>query len=219
MRESRTEARCVLKLGCISTLASSTLQWPSRRPRGPIASKLFSQIARPVPRLSCLGSQLSNTKRDCNRWFLSCRRRPPMQVYLAQKMVDCMWWLSTYNIAKHSASVETMITILKLDADEEEDWPVVQCLRSLDWNNALVFEAAQQWGHNVQSLHALATTRSRDPLLNLEQLSVIRTKTLHQTSYEALVSRPILQERLKLQNQLMSRDLGALELPRTGNTS
>ncbi len=147
--------------------------------------------------------------------------RTPMQVYLAQKIFDCMWWLRSYDLAKHSVIAETMITILKLDADEEEDWPVVQCLRSLDWNNPLVAEAAQQWGHTVLSLHALATTRCRDKLLNLEQLSAIRTKTLHQlqTSYEALVSRPILQERLKLQNQLMARDLGAIELPGTGSRS
>lgn len=147
--------------------------------------------------------------------------RTPMQVYLAQKMFDCMWWLRSYDLAKHSAIAEAMISILKLDADEEEDWPVLQCLRSLDWNNALVSEAADQWGHTVQSLHALATTRSRDKLLNLEQLSAIRTKTLNQlqTSYEALVSRPILQERLKLQNQLMVRDLSAIELPGKANQS
>lgn len=145
----------------------------------------------------------------------------PMQVYLAQKMFDCMWWLRSYDLAKHSAIAEAMITILKLDPEEQEDWPVMQCLRSLDWNNPLVSEAADQWGHNVQSLHALATTRCRDKLLNLEQLSAIRTKTLHQlqTSYEALVSRPIFQERLKLQNQLMARDLGAIELPGTGSPS
>jgi hypothetical protein len=145
----------------------------------------------------------------------------PMQVYLAQKMFDCMWWLRSYDLAKHSAIAEMMIMILKLDADEEVDWPVVQCLRNLDWNNALVSEAAQQSGHTAQSLHALATTRCRDKLLNLEQLSAIRSKTLHQlqTSCEALVSRPILQERLKLQNQLMVRDLGAIELPGTGNAS
>lgn len=145
----------------------------------------------------------------------------PVQVYLAQKMFDCMWWLRSYDLAKHSAIAEAMISILKLDADEEEDWPVVQCLRSLDWNNPLVSAAADQWGHTVQSLHALATTRCRDKLLNLEQLSAIRSKTLHQlqTSYEALVSRPILQERLKLQNQLMVRDLGAIELPGKGSPS
>ena len=144
-----------------------------------------------------------------------------MQVYLAQKMFDCMWWLRSYDIAKHSAIAEAMISFLKLDVDEEEDWPVVQCLRSLDWNNALVSEAAQQRGHTVQSLHALALTRSRDKLLHFEQLSAIRTKTLHQlqTSYEALVSRPILQERLKLQNQLIARDLGAIDLPGAGNPS
>lgn len=145
----------------------------------------------------------------------------PMQIYLAQKMFDCIWWLRTYDIAKHSAIAETMINILKPYIDEEEDLPAVQCLRRLDWNNALVAEIAQQSGHTAQSLHALATTRSRDKLRNLEQLSAIRTKTLNQlqASYEALVSRPILQERLKLQNQLIARDLSAIELPGTGNPS
>lgn len=139
----------------------------------------------------------------------------PMQVYLAQKMFDCMWWLRTYDMAQHCAIAESMISILEIETPGQIDGPVLQCLRSLDWNNALVAKAAQQSGYTVVSLHALATNRIRDELLNLEQLTAIRSKTLSQlqASYEALVSRPILQERLKLQNQLMARDLDAIELP------
>jgi hypothetical protein len=167
------------------------------------------------------GQSLEQYQTGLQSLIAELQAQTPMQVYLAQKMFDCMWWLRSYDLAKHSVIAETMISILKLDADEKEDWPVMQCLRNLDWNHALVYEAADQWGHTVQSLHALATTRSRDKLLNLEQLSAIRNKTLHQlqTSYEALVSRPILQERLKLQNQLIARDLGAIELPGTGSPS
>ncbi len=139
----------------------------------------------------------------------------PMQVYVAQKMFDCMWWLRTYDMAKHCAIAESMISIIEIETPGQIDGPVLQCLRSLDWNNALVAKAAQQSGYTVVSLHALATNRIRDELLNLEQLTAIRSKTLSQlqASYEALVSRPILQERLKLQNQLMGRDLDAIELP------
>lgn len=145
----------------------------------------------------------------------------PMQIYLAQKMFDCMWWIRTYDIAKHSSVAETMISILKLETSADEDWPVVQRLRSLDWNNVVVSKAAERAGHTVQSLYGLATTRSREKLINLEQLSAIRTKMLNQlqASYESLVSRPILQERLKLQNQLMARDLGALDRPASSELS
>jgi hypothetical protein len=117
------------------------------------------------------GQSLEQYQTGLQSLIAELQAQTPMQVYLEQKMFDCMWWLRSYDLAKHSAIAEEMISTLKLDADEEEDWAVVQCLRSLDWNNPLVSEAADQWGHTVQSLHVLATTRSRDKLLNLEQLS------------------------------------------------
>jgi hypothetical protein len=147
--------------------------------------------------------------------------KTPMQVYLAQKMFDCMWWLRTYDMAKHLAIADAMISVLDLDPAEQEHWPLIKCLRSLDWSNELLVQEAQEWGHTMPSLHAQALSRARDELYNLEQLSAIRTKTLMQlqASYEALVSRSILQERLRLQNQLLTRNVSAIESQKLGSGS
>jgi regulator of replication initiation timing len=54
----------------------------------------------------------------------------------------------------------------------------------------------------------------KDKLIKLDQQIAMRTKTLMQLqqSYEALVNRSILQERLKLQNELIKRDLHAIDV-------
>ena len=55
----------------------------------------------------------------------------------------------------------------------------------------------------------------RQQLMTLDQQIALRIKTLTQLqqSYEALVNRSVLQERLKLQNELLKCDLQAVELP------
>ncbi len=54
----------------------------------------------------------------------------------------------------------------------------------------------------------------KDELIKLDQQIALRMKTLMQLqqSYEALVNRSIMQERLKLQNELLKRDLEAIDV-------
>jgi hypothetical protein len=46
----------------------------------------------------------------------------------------------------------------------------------------------------------------------------VKTLLKLQQSYEALVNRSVLQERMKLQNDLLKRDLQAIDLPVLENT-
>lgn len=60
----------------------------------------------------------------------------------------------------------------------------------------------------------VAISNRKDELIKLDQQIALRMKTLMQLqqSYEALANRSIIQERLKLQNELLKRDLEAIEL-------
>jgi len=70
-------------------------------------------------------------------------------------------------------------------------------------------------GHTPDSLMARAVTSSREEIQRIDQLIALRVKTLGQLqqSYEALVNRSVMQERLRLQNELLRRDLHAIDVP------
>jgi hypothetical protein len=57
--------------------------------------------------------------------------------------------------------------------------------------------------------------RQKEELIELDQSIALKAATLLQLqkSFEALVNRSVLQERLKLQNELLKRDLLAIDVP------
>ena len=70
-------------------------------------------------------------------------------------------------------------------------------------------------GHTAGSLLEYAMDRQKEELIELDQSIAQKAATLLQLqkSFEALVNRSVLQERLKLQNELLKRDLLAIDVP------
>ncbi len=89
-----------------------------------------------------------------------------------------------------------------------------QLVFSENWNSPSLQAELTKSGHTQSSVVATAMSERRQQLMTLDQQIALRIKTLTQLqqSYEALVNRSILQERLKLQNELLKRDLQAVEL-------
>jgi len=58
-------------------------------------------------------------------------------------------------------------------------------------------------------------SNAREEIQKIDLLIALRVKALGQLqqSYEALVNRSVMQERLKLQNELLKRDLQAIDVP------
>ena len=73
----------------------------------------------------------------------------------------------------------------------------------------------------LDSLKQQAITARRANLISLDNMIALKAKTLtgFRASYEALVNRSVLQERLKLQNDLLKRDLHAIEIRAVDATS
>lgn len=69
-------------------------------------------------------------------------------------------------------------------------------------------------GYSAESLLARGMNKERETVQKFDYLIALRVKTLGQLqqSYEALVNRSIVQERLKLQNELLKRDLQAIDV-------
>lgn len=140
----------------------------------------------------------------------------PLQIYLAEKIYESLWWMRRYENQKRATLIHSMATILETDkyargVSKLQAW-VMEALnanRIDDEFNELLGE------HNLtmETLTQKAMASSRSVFENLDQMIALNAKTLagFQASYEVVVNRKVNAERMRLQNALMQRDLGAIE--------
>ena len=140
----------------------------------------------------------------------------PLQIYLAEIIYECLWWMRRYENQKRATLINTMAGILETDkyargVSDLQAW-VMDALyanRIDDEFNELLGE------HNLtmETLTQKAMANSRSVFESLDQMIALNAKTLagFQASYEVVVNRKVNAERMRLQNALMQRDLGAIE--------
>jgi hypothetical protein len=146
----------------------------------------------------------------------------PLQIYLAEKIFQCLWWMRRYETQKRSSIIAGMADTLKgYPASKDERLAIFKLLQASLWDEPPLKNRIESSGHTPVSLLEHAMSRVQDQIQKLDQLIGLRAKTLIQLqqSYEALVNRSVLQERLKLQNDLLKRDLQAIDLPVVESTS
>lgn len=141
----------------------------------------------------------------------------PLQVYLAEKIFECLWWMRRYEHQKHVSLASEMATLL-----EPGDGPAVKEMRAMAMELIMANEGedgllAAMARHNLSpdSLRQRALYNLRKQLQALDEQLALKAKTLAglQASFEVLANRRTNAERLRLQNDLLRRDLGALEAP------
>ena len=146
----------------------------------------------------------------------------PLQVYLAEKIFQCLWWMRRYETQKRSSIIACMADELKgYSTSKDERLAIFKLLQASLWDEPPLKKRIESSGHTPESLLEHAMSGVQDDIQKLDQLIALRVKTLMQLqqSYEALVNRSVLQERLKLQNDLLRRDLQAIDLPVVESTS
>jgi hypothetical protein len=127
-----------------------------------------------------------------------------------------MWWMRRYETQKHLAIINSMVEkLVNHGTSKEQRHSVTLLLQTKDWGDPLIQNLAKASGNTPESLMAYAVTSSREEIQKIDQLIALRVKTLGQLqqSYEALVNRSVMQERLRLQNELLKRDLQAIDVP------
>ncbi len=140
----------------------------------------------------------------------------PLQIYLAEKIYECLWWMRRYENQKRATLINNMAGILETDkyargVSDLQAW-VMDALyanRIDDEFNELLDEHKL----TMETLTQKAMASSRTIFENLDQMIALNAKTLagFQASYEVVVNRKVNAERMRLQNALMQRDLGAIE--------
>ncbi len=138
-----------------------------------------------------------------------------LQIYLAEKIFQCLWWMRRYELQKQATIVNSMVDLLTTSATPKiQIHALSHNLQAQSWNAAEMKEIFEASGYTPESLSAKAMTKAREEIQKLDTLIALRVKSLGQLqqSYEALVNRSVMQERLKLQNELLKRDLQAIDV-------
>ncbi len=138
-----------------------------------------------------------------------------LQIYLAEKIFQCLWWMRRYELQKQASIINSMVDLLKAyDTPKSQIHALTHNLQAQLWNDPKMKQVIEAAGYTPESLSARAMTKAREEIQKIDALIALRVKALGQLqqSYEALVNRSVMQERLKLQNELLKRDLQAIEV-------
>ena len=139
-----------------------------------------------------------------------------LQIYLAEQIFHSMWWIRRYELQKRASLISEMVKILRNPGLAELlGLDLTELLEAGRWDEPAVLNEIKSKGFTVQSLLQRAGVRQQEELMRLDQSIALKAHTLAQLqkSYEALVNRSVMQERLKLQNDLLKRDLLAIDTP------
>ena len=142
-----------------------------------------------------------------------------LQIYLAEQIFHSMWWIRRYELQKRASLISEMVKILRspglADLAEIAGLDLTELLEAGRWDEPAVLNEINSKGFTVQSLLQRAGVRQQEELMRLDQSIALKAHTLAQLqkSYEALVNRSVMKERLKLQNDLLKRDLLAIDTP------
>ena len=113
-----------------------------------------------------------------------------LQVYLAEKIFQCIWWLRRYETQKRSTLVAGMADALTHYTSPVEIKLSIQVLINAgNWNDPALRKVIDAKGYAPASLMQKAMDDKFQELNRLDQQIALRIKTLGQLqqSYEALV--------------------------------
>lgn len=145
--------------------------------------------------------------------------KSPLQIYLAEKIYDSLWWIRRYDGQKRATIIAEMALLVSGVPERSMDKQQIseqkylrETLLKNQWDQTSV-DILNKTGFSRQSLRQAAMSKRRDELEQLDQQIALQAKVLagFQASYEVAFNRKRNVERLDLQNALLRRDLDAIE--------
>lgn len=138
-----------------------------------------------------------------------------LQVYLAEKIYDCLWWIRRYEEQKRATIIAQMAKEVETDFSFDLTQDQIYLRESMLGNEIddRTHNIAHKVKHSIASLRQEAMFKMRVPLQQLDQQIALQSKILAglQASYEVAFNRKHHVVRLELQNALLRRDLAAIE--------
>jgi len=139
-----------------------------------------------------------------------------LQVYLAEKIHECLWWIRRYEAQKRATIIAGMALIADGGFNHKvtEKQEHVRNSLFVDTIDKKTAQALSQERHTLESLQQEAMGKKQSELLQLDQQVALQMKILTgmQRSYEVASNRKLHRERLQLQNGLLRCDLLGIEV-------
>ena len=139
-----------------------------------------------------------------------------LQVYLAEKIFDCLWWIRRYEEQKRATIIVEMASQTNEQYMTELTETEIYVREALLSNriDGVTANAIEGIGHSLASLRQDAFKTKRVELQQLDHQIALQAKILAglQASYEVAYNRKLSIERLQLQNDQLRKDLGAIEV-------
>jgi hypothetical protein len=139
-----------------------------------------------------------------------------LQIYLAEKIYDCLWWIRRYEAQKRMVMIAVMAEIV------QDHYPAKGTIDAVEFREALIsevvtaemVEALKGMGYTIESLKQQAMTRKAREIRALDEQIALQAKILSgfQASYEVAANRKLNIERMKLQNEMLRRDVEAIDV-------
>lgn len=138
-----------------------------------------------------------------------------LQVYLAEKIYECLWWIRRYDTQKRETLITEMAQMLENSYVSElalSQLEIREALRRSESSAALLRVIASK-RHDMASLRQRAQLKCSKQLRDLDDQIALQAKVLAglQASFEVAANRTLNRERMMLQNALLSRDLQAID--------
>ena len=142
--------------------------------------------------------------------------RSVLQVYLAEKIHECLWWMRRYEEHKRATVTTEMASELTSGLFSNSRISETEIRNTLMANKVdnVLKKALKTQEHTLESLRQVAMAGRQSDILQLDQQIALQTKILAalQASYEVAFNRKTNVERLQLQNALIRRNLHSIEV-------
>ena len=143
--------------------------------------------------------------------------RSVLQVYLAEKIHECLWWMRRYEEQKRATIIARMVFLADQTGFSLRSPSTKKHIHNSLLANMVDSKTVQvlkDGGHPIESLQQEAMADKSEQLFQLDQQIALQTKILAglQASYEVAFNRKLHVERLQLQNALLRRDVEGIEV-------
>lgn len=139
-----------------------------------------------------------------------------LQVYLAEKIYDCLWWIQRYQQQKRMTLLTEMALQLQdniIDYDLLSTGAKLRDDLAAGQMSGRLKAALKENNHTLESIRQVAHEKHASKLRALDDQIALQVKILagFQASYEVASNRKLVTEKLTLQNQLLRKDLSAID--------
>lgn len=187
-------------------------------PSASLPNKSISPISQALGITPILPGEPEELYRDgLNALVADLEAKTVFQVYLAEKIFDCLWWIRRYEEQKRATIIAEMAhqadSMQLMSSVTKEQAHIREALLKNEVDPKTL-KAVSGMNHSIASLRQKVMEKKHLALEQLDQQIALQVKILTglQSSYEAVTNRKIISERLRLQNELLRKDLAAIDI-------